>query len=236
MNKASEAAAAYDDPLVWLPRKPVQQFIRKRVIYDTQHNADSLYVVVAGRVKITQTALDGSQTVVRIVSPDGFFGEKALVGAAKRAETAVALDSVKTMAWSIAEIEQQIEREPGLGIALVQFMVRQCLLLEDRIQFMAVCKTPERVALAMVQLSELLGTKMDDGAMRMGGLTHHTLAEYVGTSREIVTYQLNRLRRLGLLKYSRKNIDVHTREILQSFSEAGVIGDRQGPKRVVAAG
>jgi CRP-like cAMP-binding protein len=101
---------------------------------------------------------------------------------------------------------------------------------------MAVCKTPERVALALVQLSEQLGTKEDDGSMRMAGLTHHTLAEYVGTSREIVTYQLNRLRRLGLLKYSRKHIDVYTREILQSFSGTGVIGDSQSPQRVVAAG
>jgi len=236
MTKASEAAASYDDPLVWLPRKPVQQFARKRVIYDARQNADCLFVVVAGRVKITQTAMDGSQTVVRIVSPDGFFGERALVGECKRAETAVALDPVKTMAWSIAEIEQQIEREPGLGMALVQFMVRQCLLLEERIQSMAICKTPERVALAMVQLSGQLGTKMDDGVMRMAGLTHHTLAEYVGTSREIVTYQLNRLRRLGLLRYSRKHIDVYQREILQSLSETGVIGERGGPKRVVAAG
>jgi hypothetical protein len=30
-------------------------------------------------------------------------------------------------------------------------------------------------------------------------LTHCMLAEYVGTSREIVTFQMNRLRKLGLL-------------------------------------
>jgi len=73
-----------------------------------------------------------------------------------------------------------------------------------------------------VQLSDTLGTPMADGAVRVSALTHHTIAEYVGTSREIVTFQLNRLRRLGMLRYSRKHMDIYTRAMQDALREQGV--------------
>jgi CRP/FNR family transcriptional regulator, cyclic AMP receptor protein len=217
MSRAAESNMAFEDPLALLPRKPVLQYARKRVIYDPQRQVDNLFVVVSGRVKVSQAASDGIETIVRIVSSDGIFGESALLGPQARFETATALDAVRVMSWSAAEIESHIQREPRLGTALVQYMIRQCIQMEDRIQCMAICKTPERVAMALVQLAESSGTPLEDGALRMGGMTHHTLAEYVGTSREIVTFQLNRLRRLGMVKYTRKNIDVYWQAILEQL-------------------
>src|SRR5205085_7418533 len=132
----------------------------------------------------------------------------ALIGGQHRVEAATALDNVTVMSWTAHEIETQIEREPRLGLALSQYLVRQCIELQDRIESMAIYKTPERVMLALVQLADSLGTPMADGSTRVSALTHHTIAEFVGTSREIVTFQLNRLRRMGMLRYSRKHMDI----------------------------
>ena len=236
MTRSTEKYLSDEDPLACLPRKPVQDFARKRVIYDAQQRSENLYVVIAGRVKVSQTALDGSQTVVRIVPPDGFFGESSLLGGQADSESAVALENVKTMCWSTAEIEQQIEREPRLGLALVQYLVRQSIELQDRIQAMAVCKTPERVMIALVQLADALGTRQEDGATRIGSLTHHTLAEYVGTSREIVTFQLNRLRRLSMLRYSRRDMDIYVPALIDALREADVSVPRPRTARVSTAG
>jgi len=222
MNRVRESKLTFEDPLTYLPRKTVQEFAKRRVIYDAQQPSDHLYVVILGRVKIANTADDGGQTIARIVSAEGLFGESALIGGARRSEAAVALDNVTVMSWSSAEIEAQIEREPRLGLALSQYLVRQCIELQDRIESMAVYKTPERVMLALVQLADTLGTPMADGATRIGSLTHHTVAEYVGTSREIVTFQLNRLRRMGLLRYSRKHMDIYSTAIQEQLREHGV--------------
>jgi CRP/FNR family cyclic AMP-dependent transcriptional regulator len=213
---------SYEDPLIYLPRKPIQEFARRRVIYDQQQPCVGLYVVMLGRVKVTNIADDGFVTVARLVCSEGLFGESALVGADGGAESAVALDDASIMCWTRTEIEQQIDREPRLGIALSQFLVRQCIELQDRIESMAVYKTPERVMLALLQLGASVGTPMDDGSTRIGSLTHHTIAEYVGTSREIVTFQMNRLRRIGLLRYSRKHIDIYREPIEQKLKEQGI--------------
>ncbi|MBI2680639.1 MAG: Crp/Fnr family transcriptional regulator, partial [Candidatus Solibacter usitatus] len=196
MNRIRESFSI-EDPLTYLPRKPVQEFAKRRVIYDAQQPSDHLYVVILGRVKISNVGDDGNQLVARIVSAEGLFGEACLVGPPRRTEAAVALDTTTVMSWNSSEIEAQIEREPRLGLALSQYLVRQCITLQERIESMAVYKTPERVMLALIQLAHSLGTPMADGCTRVPALTHNTLAEYVGTSREIVTFQLNRLRRLG---------------------------------------
>jgi len=223
MVRGNEQALGYEDPLNYLPRKPMQEFGKKRVIYDQQQPCAGLYVVILGRVKVTSTAEDGFETIGRVVCAEGLFGESALIGTENRSEAAIALDTASVMCWTRNEIEQQIDREPRLGIALSQYLVRQCIKLQDRIESMAVHKTPERVMLALLQLGSSAGTPMADGSTRIGSLTHHTIAEYVGTSREIVTFQMNRLRRLGLLSYSRKFIDIHAPAIQDVLREQGIL-------------
>jgi CRP/FNR family transcriptional regulator len=214
------------DALTYLPRKPLLEFAKGRTIYDVRQPNDHLYVVILGRVKISTTADDGCQTVGRIVCAEGLFGEACLLGITSRSESAMALENVTLMAWNRSEIEQQIEREPRLGIALSQYVVRQCLSLQDRIESMAMYKTPERVMLALAELAAELGSPLEDGATRVASLAHHTIAEYVGTSREIVTFQMNRLRRLGLIRYSRKHIDVYADAIKESLREQGIATPR----------
>jgi CRP/FNR family cyclic AMP-dependent transcriptional regulator len=236
MSRRADMGMAFEDPLTYLPRKAVQEFAKSRVIYDDEHPATGLYLVILGRVKIGATANDGGQTVGRIVRREGLFGESSLIGPVNRSETAIALDNVTLMSWSRNEIEQQVEREPHLGIALWQYLVRQCLDLQDRIESMAVHKTPERVMLALLQLAAELGSPMPDGSLRVASLTHHTIAEFVGTSREIVTFQMNRMRRIGLVRYSRKHIDVYAQALRENLRQQGVSIPRgaKGAVQVVA--
>jgi len=214
-----------EDPLTYLPRKPSQEVPKGAVIYGPESPNAFLHVVIAGRVRITHESPGGGHMVGRIVRAEGLFGESVLGRRPAPAESAVAMDDVTMMSWTREEVERQIEREPRLGLALCQALARQGLELQKRIESMAVYKTPERVMLALLALAADLGTEMPDGTVRIPSLTHHTLAEYVGTSREVVTFQMNRLRRLGLIRYSRQYIDVHPdplREALKPDAGAGV--------------
>lgn len=222
MGRAAKGAFACEDPLTYLPRTAVQEFTKGSAIYDSQHPSENLYVVILGRVKITTTSEDGCQTVARIVANEGLFGESALLGPSKRPSSAVALDDVTVMAWSRGDLEKQIELEPRLGVALSQYLARVSLELQDRIVSMAVHKTPERVMLALLHLAGTLGTPNPDGSARVASLTHQTIAEYVGTSREVVTFQMNRLRRMGLLRYSRKTIDIYPRALEETLQQHAV--------------
>ena len=202
------------DPLMYLPRKPIKVIGKGHAIYSPDNPADRLYLVLRGRVKVTTTATEGYETIARILCNEDLFGAAVLVGG-KSPEAAVVLDAAMLMSWTRDEIEAQIEREPRLGLALAQYFVRQCLALQERIEAVALHKTPERVLLAFAQLADLLGTPQPDGAMRIDSLTHQTIADYVGTSREVVTFQMNRFRRQGLIRYNRHYIDVYSRAVAE---------------------
>jgi CRP/FNR family transcriptional regulator, cyclic AMP receptor protein len=238
MNRLGEILVA-EDPLTYLPRKSVQEFAKGRVIYSPQQPTEKLHLVVLGRVKVSSKAEDGNEIISRIICPEGLFGESVLVGG-RESESAVALDGATLISWTREEIEQQVEREPRLGLALTQYLVRQCIALQDRIESMAVHKTPERVMMALSQLARTAGKPLPDGTTRLGSLTHRTLAEYVGTSREIVTFQMNRLRRLGLIRYTRRYIDIYTHAIEEMLRQQGVavapgIAEASVPQRGLAA-
>src|SRR5581483_8475416 len=124
-------------------------------------------------------------------------------------ERALALDNVTLMSWTSQEIEEQVERQPRLGIALLQMLVKRGLDYEERLQSFALDKTPERVVRSLLRFADRLGNRSEDGSIKIPPLTHQVLSEYVGTSREIVTFQMNRLRQLGCLRYSRRAINIY---------------------------
>jgi CRP-like cAMP-binding protein len=204
-----------EDALIYLPRKGVVEYRRGQTIYDDQHPAVGLYLVVQGRVKVSITMEDGSQTVTGVYCGDDFFGECSLLRKTERQERATALENTTLMLWTTAEIEDQIEHQPKLGMALIQILVERCLDFEERLQSMALDKTPQRVALSMLSFAERLGTEGADGVVRIPPFTHQLLSEYIGTSREIVTFQMNNLRNQGFLRYSRKSIEIYTQALAE---------------------
>jgi CRP/FNR family cyclic AMP-dependent transcriptional regulator len=224
-----------EDALMYLPRKGVTDFRKGQIIFDENQPSRGLHLVVNGRVKVTIPLDDGSQTVVDIFTTDDFFGESALLGAAQYTERALALDNVTLMSWTTNEIEEQIERQPRLGVALLQMLVKRGLDYEERLQSFAIDKTPERVVRALLRFSDRLGTKSEDGSVKIPPLTHQVISEYVGTSREIVTFQMNHLRQQGYLRYSRKGIQVYAdalRDHLQAQSRHRQEWPDKGPQTV----
>jgi CRP-like cAMP-binding protein len=198
-----------EDALMYLPRKGVTDHAKGETIFDETNPSRSLHLVVQGRVKIAKPLEAGGQSVVDIFNTDDFFGESSLLGSVQATERATALDSVTLMSWAAAEIEEQVERQPRLGIALMQMLVKRTLDYGERIQSFALDKTPERIISSLLHFAGRLGAQSEDGSVRVPPLTHQVISEYVGTSREIVTFQMNHLRQKGFLRYSRQGIQVY---------------------------
>jgi CRP/FNR family cyclic AMP-dependent transcriptional regulator len=207
MPRVAPAANPEIELLELLPQRSAQELARGSVIYSPHQPCTHLSLVVVGRVKVS-IAPDEGDTACRLVFKGSLLGESALIQPSDRLETAVALSPVSLISWTSSEIERQVDLYPRLGVVLCQYMVRQCLEMADRLQNLALYNTPERVMMALAELAHRTGVEMPDGTMRVETLTHQTLSEYVGTSREVVTFHLNRLRSLGFIRYSRRNMDV----------------------------
>lgn len=204
------AAQIAEDALLYLPQRKAVEYRRGDTVLDRHTEPAGLYLISRGKVKVVQGLEDGSKVIIGIYQDDDFFGETGILGVSAGARSASALEKSDIMSWSGSEIKELIERQPRLGLALVQIFAQRLLQITSRLESLALEKTPERVARTLLEFTDRIGAREEDGSVRIPALTHQLISEYACTSREIVTYQMNQLRRLGYVQYSRKYIDVKT--------------------------
>jgi len=197
---------ALEDPLAFLPCSRIAEFRKGQLIYSQDQPSTSIYLVIEGKVKVSRTGNDGRQVVVDIYQPDEFFGESALLNLPHRCEQAAALDNTRLMAWSTAEIEDMVAKRPRLAVALLQILAKRSIDFTERIESLSVDNIARRLARSLIRFADREGTRGDNGSARIAPLTHELLAQYVGTSREIVTHYMNQFRKEGHLEYSRRGI------------------------------
>ena len=197
-----------EDALAYLPRTLVTTYRKGQTIFDESRPSSGLHLVMRGRVKVTLPLENGTQAMVDVFAADDFIGELSLLGAGG-SERALALDTVGLMSWGRDEIEEQVERQPRLGIALIQMLIKRSQDHNERVLSFAGDKTRERLARSLLRFARRLGNPVADGSLLMPPLTHEAISQYVGTSREIVTLQMNHFRQEGYLRYSRRGIQVY---------------------------
>jgi len=212
-----------DDPLAYLPRKDVETFQRGQVIFSETDRANRIYLVIQGLVTGTIQFDGPGQLLMCISATDDFFGEAGLLDMPARHMQAQALEDTSVMSWSADEIEREVARQPRLGLAMTQVLTSMCVELQERLQGLALDKTPERVVWALIHLSKKLGVQQEDGSYQILRLTHETIADYIGTSREIVTCNMNLLRDKALISYGRRSINVHRQALIDHLSHRRMV-------------
>jgi CRP/FNR family cyclic AMP-dependent transcriptional regulator len=209
------------DALEYLPCSALQQFARGQVIYDQNQTSDAFYLIMDGKVKVTRSA-ESRTVLVDIYQQDEFFGESTFIGS-RHIERATALEPVRAMVWPVDQINLLCMDRPKLGIALLQFLVKRMKDIEGRIESLALDGIQRRLGRTLLRFSERFGEATSDGKVSMDSLTHQLLAEYVGTSREIVSHFMNEFRNTGHVEYSRRTTVVNTAGLTEWLGNKGTV-------------
>jgi CRP/FNR family transcriptional regulator len=213
-------AREFEDPLLYLLRKEITTFHTREIIYQSTTPSPGLYLLISGKVKVIRRTDMDSQVLIDIYQANDFFGESSFLGSGRSREIAAALENVSVMCWSFAEVEAQIEREPRLGIALLHILSTRTTDLAQRIESFAGESCMQRLARSFLRFADRFGNVALDGAIEIPPLTHETISQYVGTSREIITARMNQLRNKGMLRYCRKWIRVFPEPLKQYLWES----------------
>jgi CRP/FNR family transcriptional regulator len=200
-----------EDPLDYLPRSSTIAYKKGQLIYQQNEPSTNLYLIVEGKVKVSFIAEDGYQGILDIYQQDEFFGESTFLNLTQRADQATAMESTTLMTWTSESIEDVIMRRPRLALALMQLMAQRSIYIAQRIESFSRDTIERRVVRALIRFSERFGTKAagGDGSICMPAFTHQVLAQYVGTTREVITHCMIEFRRKGLIKYSRKEFTLY---------------------------
>lgn len=209
-----------EDVLEHLPISCTTEYRKGRMIYGPNNPSTSMYLVVTGKVGISQIAEDGKEVLLDIVRPDELFGESAFLDVSRPSEQATPLENAKLMTWAISDMEDLVTKRPRLAVALLQNLAQRNAELTRRIESFSIDTIERRLARSLLRFSERLGTPEEDGAVRMMPFTHLLLSRYVGTSRELISHYMNQFRKKGFVSYSRQGILLYRDTLKTVLSES----------------
>jgi CRP/FNR family transcriptional regulator len=212
-----EPTCRLEDVLSHLPVAGAEDYAKAQIVYGPDRPSDRIYLVVSGKVGLSQVGENGEHVLLEIVRPDELFGETAFLDFARRPDQAEALEKSKLMSWPVSDMETLVMKRPRLALALLQVMAQRSADFARRIESFSLDTIEQRLARSLIRFSERLGAIEEEGVVRMMPFTHEMLSRHVGTSREVITLYMTRFRRQGHLSYSRRGGIVLYLNSLQSI-------------------
>ena len=114
-----------EDVLAHLPMSRMKECGKGEVIYGPEYPSSSIYLLVAGKVRISQLAADRTEVLLDIIRPEEIFGESAFLDSRNVSERATAAETCKVMSWEVSDMEKLVSNRPRLAVALLQIFAQR---------------------------------------------------------------------------------------------------------------
>lgn len=189
-----------------LAKAVTRRYPAGRAVFEQGEEASEFFVLVDGRLKVTQVTEDGQQVMIRIVNPGDLFGiAKALQRTDYPGTATAAVDSA-ALAWPMAYWSQFVESSAPLAVSALQTVGQRLQDSHSRIREMATEEVERRVAHAVLRLVQQSGRKEADGLRIDFPISKQDIAEMTGTTLHTVSRILTLWESKGLVKGGRQKL------------------------------
>jgi CRP/FNR family transcriptional regulator, nitrogen oxide reductase regulator len=181
--------------------------------------AERIYVLVEGRVKLTQSSPDGQQVLLRIAEARTLFGGVTMAQAETYPVNAQAADDSAALTWSKLDIMGFVNRFPPLAINALKLMAGHAQEFQERYRQLATERVERRLARTLLRLAAQTGKKTPEGVLINLALTRQDLAEMTGTTLFTVSRILSGWEGKGLVALGRERVTIRFPHGLVSIAE-----------------
>ncbi|MEO6719179.1 MAG: Crp/Fnr family transcriptional regulator [Ferruginibacter sp.] len=202
--------------LLELCQKSKMKNVKKAESIYMEDGFDScIYMVLKGKIKVSEVDDRGDELIKEILSQGEVFGDVALDGNISEDEFAEAItDNCIVCSFPSAEFKKIMQTNPLLAMnytAQVSYKLRR---LENRHSNLVFKDAKGRLLSFFKDWASREGNRHGDKIVLNNYLTHNDIAGIISTSRQSVTTLLNELRDTGLLFYDRKRIEINSPNII----------------------
>jgi CRP/FNR family transcriptional regulator, cyclic AMP receptor protein len=204
------AAGAVFDPAKFLETtangRVISTHAKKKIIFAQGDDADSIFYIRKGKVKVAVVSKQGKEAVVALLGPDEFVGEGCLIGQPKRLATASAMTECETMRVDKSELQRVLAEEPAFSNMFVSHVLTRNARVEEDLVDQLFNSTEKRLARLLLLLANF--GKEGRPEPILAKISQETLAEMIGTTRSRVSHFMNKFRELGFIHYN-GHVEVH---------------------------
>jgi CRP-like cAMP-binding protein len=196
---------------------------RRRFVYRAGDEADALFAILRGRIKLCRLESHTErEAVIDILSVGSLFGESALYSPAGcRENCAVSYETCTLLKIPAEQFKLAMAEELWLRDYTFRLIGQRLEHAEQRLADFALNAIPARLDRLLADFSNRYGVRESEGVLIDIPLPHREIASIVGSTRESVTVRLNAMRREGTIEFVNRRILVKRPEgLLRPISEA----------------
>jgi CRP-like cAMP-binding protein len=175
---------------------------------------DSLYVLRQGRAKVVLIGEDGREVILGVLEPGAHFGELALIDDQPRSAHVIAMEDSQLLILRREDFRRRVEANPTVAWALLTELSRRLRRADQKIGGLVLLDVPGRISRLLLDLSA-----ESESATIEKPLTHQTIAQMIGASRETVSRAMKEFQEDGLIRVERRRIAVANRDALEKRAQ-----------------
>jgi CRP-like cAMP-binding protein len=222
IHSVSHIRHSWDDPPEMPPKPPsvrttplafdVQSFLRSAgvpqrtvrfatgaVVFAQGAQANSVFYVQEGGVKLSVISSAGKEAVVAMLGPGDFVGEGCLAGQPLRIGTATAVMKTALLRIPKRDMIRMLHEHAAFSDRFIAHMLSRNIRIEEDLVDQLFNSSEKRLARTLLLLARY---GKEDTPRVLPKLSQETLAEMVGTTRSRVNFFMNKFRKLGLIEYN----------------------------------
>jgi CRP-like cAMP-binding protein len=202
-----------------LARASTRRLPAGAAVFEQGEPAVAFFLLLHGRLKVTQVTPDGQQVMVRVVHPGDLFGFARALNRADYPGTAhAAVDSV-IISWPMTDWDAVVETNPRLALNAMQTIGQRLDEAHTRLLEMSTQEVERRVAHAVLRLAEKAGRQEGAGTRIDFPITRQDIAEMTGTTLHTVSRILSMWEGRGLVEGGRQKLTVIDAEGLAQIAD-----------------
>ena len=128
------------------------------MVFNEGEPGDSLYIVLAGKIKLGRRAADGRQNLIAVMGPSDMVGELSLFDPGPRTATATAVTDARLARMRKQALRPWMTNRPEIAEQLLRVLARRLRRTNDALADLIFTDVPGRVAKNLLQMAGRFGT------------------------------------------------------------------------------
>jgi CRP/FNR family transcriptional regulator, nitrogen oxide reductase regulator len=209
-------AEALDDILA---RAHARHYAKGTPVFSQNEEAHSFFLLLHGRLRVTQVTPHGEQIVVRFVSPGDLFGVAMALGRDSYPGTATAIVDSLALLWPSAAWPELVRRHPVLASNTMRMIGGRLQEAHQRLRELSTEDAERRVAHAVLKLADEAGQASASGMLIDFPLSRQDIAEMTATTLHTVSRIISAWEAAGVIEGGRQKIAIRDRARLQTIAD-----------------
>lgn len=183
-----------------------KEFSKKEIIYAPPDEANSVFVVARGRIRLYHLTSDGKESVLTFIDPGEIFGELSVLEGGRHEEFAEAMEQSLVVRIPIGVLDEILERHPDISLKLTRLIGLRRRNIERRLKSLLFRSNRERLLHLLLELAEKYGKSSQLGMTIGIRLSQQEYASIIGSTRESVTLLMKEFETEGILLVERREV------------------------------